>query len=334
MGYHTWLTGCFNVEPRRLPFLLEFNLPLKKNQSRIERLNSDIFGFIICLSYYNDNPLVLHQLSLISKTFYYLCSAVKQEKIFTKVSAQVTRMLHGLQKTRRMCRCRFINSIDYGIDGQYFVDQDEFKNYETCDKYSSFYYGKPLQYNYSPRTQPSLYLKWEFDQENQTIKFDPLSEKFYKYHEWLIYLVNHFLHPNGYIIFGQINWQGENNDDFGTILFENDGLNNMLVSTHEENDRCSPEKVIKLQTLSQLKRKNIMWKDEFEKVDIGKDFGPKVKNLVSLYFDKINDKLFIESNKELHHKQDLLKTLQVSNSDDSEIFDTAKFVIRLHSCCP
>ena len=44
------------------------------------------------------------------------------------------------------------------------------------------------------------------------------AEKFYDYVEWLQYLIDNFLKPWGYVLNGEVNWQGEREEDIGTIL--------------------------------------------------------------------------------------------------------------------
>lgn len=43
------------------------------------------------------------------------------------------------------------------------------------------------------------------------------GEKFYNYEEWLIYLIDNFIAPSGYKLNGKIQFQGEDEDDFGVI---------------------------------------------------------------------------------------------------------------------
>lgn len=46
------------------------------------------------------------------------------------------------------------------------------------------------------------------------------EDKFYHYIEWLQYLLDHFLIPWGYVLQGQMAWQGEYEEDIGTIAVE------------------------------------------------------------------------------------------------------------------
>ena len=43
------------------------------------------------------------------------------------------------------------------------------------------------------------------------------GEKFYDYVEWMEYLIEKILKPRGYVVNGQVTWQGEDSDDKGMI---------------------------------------------------------------------------------------------------------------------
>jgi hypothetical protein len=47
------------------------------------------------------------------------------------------------------------------------------------------------------------------------------AEKFYEYVEWMRYLIEHFLAPWGYVLNGEVTWQGEDDHDMGKIILEN-----------------------------------------------------------------------------------------------------------------
>ena len=36
--------------------------------------------------------------------------------------------------------------------------------------------------------------------------------------EWLQYIINNFIEPWGYVLNGEVNWQGERAEDIGTIV--------------------------------------------------------------------------------------------------------------------
>jgi len=53
-----------------------------------------------------------------------------------------------------------------------------------------------------------------------TIEWDG-GEKFYKYSEWIEYLIKKILKPRGYKLNGEVKWEGEENEDMGIIVIKN-----------------------------------------------------------------------------------------------------------------
>jgi hypothetical protein len=74
-----------------------------------------------------------------------------------------------------------------------------------------------LDYNWPPQGQPGLWCHWVPDERGTSVGWDG-GEKFYDYVEWLQYLLQHFLGPWGYLVNGEVSWQGEEDADRGTIL--------------------------------------------------------------------------------------------------------------------
>ena len=67
---------------------------------------------------------------------------------------------------------------------------------------------------------PSLYCQWVATSAT-TIEWDE-GEKFYGYVEWLRYIIEHFLAPNGHTLSGTVEWCGEDRfDDRGNIVVQN-----------------------------------------------------------------------------------------------------------------
>ncbi len=77
-----------------------------------------------------------------------------------------------------------------------------------------------LDYNKPPRGQPGLWCQWVPSADGTAIEWDG-GEKFYEYTEWLQYLIKHFLAPWGYILNGEVQWQGEDDQDRGVIRVVN-----------------------------------------------------------------------------------------------------------------
>lgn len=95
-----------------------------------------------------------------------------------------------------------------GINGEYFIGG---KGFMGQDRDASV-----LNNNYPSRTQPGLWCQWIIN-DNGELEWDG-NEKFYNYVEWLEYLIGNFFAPEGYILNGTIEFQGEDEDDFGSIV--------------------------------------------------------------------------------------------------------------------
>lgn len=114
-------------------------------------------------------------------------------------------------QTRRMARNV---GPEYGIEGEYYVDGGGFRGQ-----------GKDLtviDHNRPPKTQPSLWCQWIPSEDKKSIVWDQ-GEKFYDYVDWLQYLVN-WLAPRGYILTGNVEWQGEDFSDRGLIVVTDNNI--------------------------------------------------------------------------------------------------------------
>lgn len=125
------------------------------------------------------------------------------------LSDKMFNYLKLFSETRRMKR----NVSDvFGIEGEFFVfgSDDWGHNQEK----------NIVDYNQPPSTQPGLWLQWIPTEDKLSLEWDG-NEKFYSYTEWLVYLIHKILAPNGYVLNGTIQWQGEGNGDVGEIFVEN-----------------------------------------------------------------------------------------------------------------
>lgn len=127
--------------------------------------------------------------------------------------------LHTFSGTRRMKRNSemLMNQYNgqhglngnYGIDGEFFCfDDGDSGQTQTPDI---------VEYNDHPTTQPSLWCQWIPTEDNMGIEWDG-GEKFYCYDEWLTYIIDNFLKPWGITLSGEVEYQGEDNDDTGKII--------------------------------------------------------------------------------------------------------------------
>ena len=120
-----------------------------------------------------------------------------------------------------------------GPDGAFFVGGDGFMGQLKDDSI--------LDYNCPPSGQPGLWCQWIVN--NGGLMWDG-NEKFYNYVSWLKYLIENFFSPLGYVLNGAIDFQGEDSEDFGTIV-----VNNNVVTV---------EYGIRLTSMSDLKTEDLI----------------------------------------------------------------------------
>lgn len=137
--------------------------------------------------------------------------------LFSK-SRRVKRNASKLKPDRILCEV----GLSVGKEGCYFVGED---------------YSSIVDENYPPADQPELYCAWIPNEDGESIGWDG-SEKFYKYIEWMQYLINNFLKPWGYVVNGTVIYQGEDAKDSGEIVIKNNVLERnqsftFILTSHE-----------------------------------------------------------------------------------------------------
>jgi hypothetical protein len=70
---------------------------------------------------------------------------------------------------------------------------------------------------------PSHYCQWIPGENGKVLVWDE-GEKFYNYVEWLAWLIENFFKPKGYVLNGEITWEGEEQGDIGKIIVTNNKL--------------------------------------------------------------------------------------------------------------
>jgi hypothetical protein len=135
---------------------------------------------------------------------------VKMNEAFT--------LVNGLALTRRMKRdLSKLNGLpniieSYGVDGEFYWKDD--KNSGQSNDCSV------IDNNQPPSIQPSLWLQWIITKNeidgSYNLEWDH-GEKFYGYIEWLDYLITKVFEPNQITLNGEVDWEGEESDDTGTI---------------------------------------------------------------------------------------------------------------------
>lgn len=71
-------------------------------------------------------------------------------------------------------------------------------------------------------SHPSIWCGWEMA-DDHILRWNG-KEKFYKYIEWLKYIVDVHLEPNGYSLNGEVIWFGDKRDDSGIITVKNNEI--------------------------------------------------------------------------------------------------------------
>jgi hypothetical protein len=125
------------------------------------------------------------------------------------LSQKDNEFLTKFSETRRMARNV---GPEYGEEGEFYVDGTGWAGQDS-DK-------NVINYNRPPSTQPGLWCQWVPTDDGSELVWDG-GEKFYNYVEWLDYLIDKILAPRGYVINGECQWFGEERDDVGVIIVEN-----------------------------------------------------------------------------------------------------------------
>ena len=125
-----------------------------------------------------------------------------------KPSDKTLELLSGLNKTRRMAR-----SIEgYGIEGEFYYNKNTNDFGQEEDK-------NIINYNKPPKTQPGLWNNWKPSECGMFLEWDG-GEKFYKYVEWIKYLIKNIIEPDNLKLNGTVQWRGEECEDYGTITIK------------------------------------------------------------------------------------------------------------------
>lgn len=80
-----------------------------------------------------------------------------------------------------------------------------------------------LDFNDEPEKQPGLWCHWVPNEDGTEIEWDG-GEKFYNYVEWIKYVIENFLKPWGYVLSGEVTWEGDDSSDLGKIVIENNDV--------------------------------------------------------------------------------------------------------------
>jgi hypothetical protein len=162
----------------------------------------------------------------------YTTDFVGEFKFNRPLEAAHREYLFRLSETRRMKRnvviaeslpdpLRIAVGLPIGVDGEYFVGvpvtkRDHWGGLDDKD-------ASVINYNDEPSTQPGLWCGWTSDEGGTAIVWNGV-EKFYNYIEWLQYIIDNFIIKWGYVVNGQVRWQGEEESDKGFIIVRENKL--------------------------------------------------------------------------------------------------------------
>ena len=133
--------------------------------------------------------------------------------VFPKLKEKHQRYLTAFSDTRRVkrsgdgCADTLREAVDLpaGVDGGNVVANDSIV----------------ISNDHPPTGQPGLWCDWSPTHGGEGIAWNG-TEKFYRYVEWLQYLLDNFLVPWGYTLSGQVFYAGENPFDRGIIEDQGD----------------------------------------------------------------------------------------------------------------
>lgn len=132
--------------------------------------------------------------------------------------------LEAFATTRRMARdakktealpdpARLAAGLPVGAEGGYYVGS-------AGNDFGQMADSSVRDSNSPPAGQPGLWCQWVPSGDGSQIEWDG-NEKFYNYVEWLRYIITNFIEPWGYVLNGEVEWEGEDSGDIGKIVVKN-----------------------------------------------------------------------------------------------------------------
>jgi hypothetical protein len=204
MGYHTDFHGEFQVSRNDVPAQIQQFLDAgKDNHSAI----------LVLADWCEERGMPEGEKLRKTKTYeegYAIFHGLKDNhKAYIQKFNQTRRMQrHALKAAELDDPIREAVGLPVGIQGGFFVGG---LGYAGQDDDPSV-----TDHNHEPHGQPGLWCQWTSNELGTTIEWDG-GEKFYDYIEWLNYIIKHFLAPWGYFLNGEVEWQGEEDNDVGVI---------------------------------------------------------------------------------------------------------------------
>ena len=101
--------------------------------------------------------------------------------------------------------------LPIGVEGEFCITQPDITWDDVTDV------------NRPPLTQPDLWSKWEPTDDGTKLIWNG-KEKFEGYTDWLIYYIRNFFIPWGYVLNGEMKYEGEDKEDKGILIFKDNTL--------------------------------------------------------------------------------------------------------------
>jgi hypothetical protein len=139
----------------------------------------------------------------------------EEQSLYLRTFNRTRRMKRSPEVLQELFNGEHGLSGQYGLDGMYFC-RDDGRHGQSQDK-------SILDYNSPPDGVPGLWCQWVPNDEGTALEWDE-GEKFYRYTEWMKFIIEHFLTPWGIVANGEIKWQGKDFDDRGKLIVVNNAV--------------------------------------------------------------------------------------------------------------
>lgn len=153
----------------------------------------------------------------------------ENQRLYLEKFAETRRMQRDPEKVEKFPDpVREAVGLPVGTDGEFYVNAEGWAGQDRDESIT--------EYNYPPRTQPSLWCQWVPTPDGKEIVWDE-GEKFYEYTAWIEYIIANFLEPWGYKLNGSVRWEGEESNDRGTIWIKDNqiqAIEDQIISPEPE----------------------------------------------------------------------------------------------------
>lgn len=151
-----------------------------------------------------------------------------EHKAYLKAFSETRRMRYNSKAEAYEDPIRQAAGLPFGPGGAFFVGKERPCNDPALDfsKEKFLYRGFrwDVGFNAPPPDQPGLWCNWTPNEEGTAIIWNG-AEKFHSYNEWLGYLIAVFFEPWGYVLNGEMQFKGEDENDQGTLSVSDNEIN-------------------------------------------------------------------------------------------------------------